>query len=127
MSDRRGVVVQVAEEAYRKQAGGSRARLVDGDDLEALLDELARYGPEPVGFVIELHEDGVDDVPDGFAVRSRWWLTPGEKEIVDCPECGEPMLPDTHPNHSELDNWWCPRCEVLLDENQERVELDDAE
>lgn len=73
MSERRGVVLQVAKDAYRKQRGGSRARLVDCDDLEALQDDLARFGPEPVGFVLEMSDRGLEAVPAEWSVRSRWW------------------------------------------------------
>lgn len=67
---RRGVVVQIAEDAYR----GSRSKLVDADDLEELQDELTRYGPEPVGFVFEIDDEAVDELGDEWAVRSKWWL-----------------------------------------------------
>lgn len=82
MSDRRGAVLQVAKEAYRKKAHtGSRAKLVDVDDFEFLQEELARYGPEPVGFVFELADSGLEAVPDEWAVASRWWLEPGVPEL----------------------------------------------
>lgn len=69
---RRGVVLQVAEDAYRGRE--SRSKLVGADDFEALQDEFWEYGPEPVGFVFEIDDDALEELPDEWAVRSKWWL-----------------------------------------------------
>lgn len=55
----------VDPEVYRR----GRSRLVDVEDLEDLQDALETYGPEPVGFVIELNERGLQDLPDEWRVE----------------------------------------------------------
>ena len=41
-------------------------------------------------------------------------------ETILCPHCGKEMLADIHGIHngkdmSEIDNWWCGRCQIILD------------
>ena len=34
---------------------------------------------------------------------------------LHCPKCRKEMMADIHENLKKYDNWWCPKCEILLD------------
>lgn len=45
-----------------------RSRVLGPGNLEDLLDKLDEYGPETVGFVVDVEEGFREDVPEGWTV-----------------------------------------------------------
>lgn len=92
MGDRVRAQIAVHADAWRAEGPlRKRSRLVDVEDLEALVDELERYGPEPVGFVIEVDQAGLEQLPVDWHVERRvgvaedWW----RHSLLEEPEAGD--------------------------------------
>lgn len=45
------------------------ARETSIEDLQDLLDGLGEFGPEPEGVVVEIDEEAIDELPDGWEIE----------------------------------------------------------
>lgn len=62
----------------RREERTRYSKTVDAEDLQALLDALEVYGPEPIGFILEVSPGFHDDLPKGWDVVYQRDYGPGE-------------------------------------------------